>query len=382
MRFRLVAGSCILGFLSACSAPSDAAPPPVKRIEGKLAFPGASGHGAASAGGRGGRVFVVTTLADSGPGSLRACIEEAGPRTCVFRVAGLIRFTRRPPIIRNPYITIAGQTAPAMGITLAHSGGAEGLTPLVVKGTHDVVIRHVRIRPDVAGTQRAAQDGITIEDSRNVIIDHVSASWALDENFNGYGDNDRITVSWSIFAEGLPRHDKCALLASDPTRPQNFSFIGNICAHNGDRNPDMNFPPKSCVEVVNNLFYNANSQFAEVWESEGGTPVALVGNIFRKGPDTSAGAIGIDLVRINSAGKARIYRYDNLFQGEFNHQSPLLAQVSVATPDCPLTLQPLTAERAWTEVLTKAGAFPRDSIDRRIVTEVRNRSGRIVRSAG
>src|SRR3546814_4955771 len=99
-----------------------------------------------------------------------------------------------------------------------------------------------------------------------VILDHVSGAWALDENVNGQGQNDLITVSWSIFAEGIPRHDKCALLASDPRGPQRFSFVKNLCAHNGDRNPDANFPPDSCVEIVNNVFYNAGSQFAEIWE--------------------------------------------------------------------------------------------------------------------
>src|SRR3546814_7535615 len=93
--------------------------------------------------------------------------------------------------------------------------------------------------------------------------DHVSASWARDELINGYGDNDWITISNSIFAEGIPRHDKCALLASDPKGPQHLSFIGNICAHNGDRNPDLNFPPGSCAEVINNILYNGQSEFAE-----------------------------------------------------------------------------------------------------------------------
>src|SRR3546814_5715143 len=113
---------------------SDLEPPvPLDRLDAvsppaSPAFPGAIGYGAGSKGGRGGRILFVTSLADNGPGTYRACVEASGPRICIFRVSGLIRFTGRPPVIRNPYLTIAGQTAPAGGVTLAHSGGAAGVT--------------------------------------------------------------------------------------------------------------------------------------------------------------------------------------------------------------------------------------------------------------
>src|SRR3546814_5625668 len=80
-------------------------------------------------------ILFVTSLADNGPGTYRACVEASGPRICIFRVSGLIRFTGRPPVIRNPYLTIAGQTAPGGGVTLAHSGGADGVTPVIIKKT-------------------------------------------------------------------------------------------------------------------------------------------------------------------------------------------------------------------------------------------------------
>lgn len=341
------------------------------------AFPGAQGHGAASAGGRGGRVIAVTTLADSGPGSLRACIDHQGPRVCVFKVAGVIRFTQRPPIISNPFITIAGQTAPGGGIVLAHDGGRGGVTPLIIKNTHDVIIRHIRVRPDKRGEVRGGNDAITFENSYNIMIDHVSASWALDENINGHGDNDNVTISWSIFAEGIPKHDKCALLGSDPTKPQRISFIYNICAHNGDRNPDMNFTPRSCVDVINNIFYNARSQFAEVWESYGGTSANLVGNVFRAGPSTSAQAIGIDRQRIGSRGPGRLFLDDNVFDGSFERKAMDLDEIVIDEPICPLSVKPMPAQRAYDEVLRQAGAFRRDEIDRRIIAEVRDRTGHI-----
>jgi len=341
------------------------------------AFAGAQGYGAMAAGGRGGRVIAVTTLDDSGSGSLRACIDYRGPRVCVFKVGGVIRFMQRPPVISQPFITIAGQTAPGAGITLAHAGGPLGFTPLLIKDSHDVVIRDIRVRLDVRGDARGANDAFTFEHSRNVILDHVSGSWALDENVNGQGNNDNITVSWSIFAEGITRHDKCALLGSDPTKSQRISFIYNICAHNGDRNPDMNFTPKSCIDVINNLFYDAGSQFAEIWESYGGSSVNIVGNIFRAGPSTSIIAIGIDRQRIGSRGAARLFQRDNVFDGRFIPMAPGVAEISVAKPVCPLSIRPVAAAAAYPLLLARAGAFPRDAVDQRIIAEVRSRTGHI-----
>lgn len=372
----------LIGAIAACSSTDAAAPPPPQPVTGPLAFIGAVGHGAGSKGGRGGKVIAVNTLADSGAGSLRACMLAQGPRICVFRVAGVIRFTSGSPIITNPYITIAGQTAPGGGITLAHGGGPNGLTPLLIKNTHDVVVRNIRVRPDIMGTHREGQDAVTIESSRNVVIDHVSTSWALDENINTYADVDRITISRSIFAEGIPRHDKCALFGNPVDKPQNLSFIGNLCAHNGDRNPDINLRPGSCVEVVNNIFYDASSQFTEIWETFGGTPVAIVGNVYRKGPSTADHAVGIDIVKTGSTGQARIYRHDNRFDGKFEHLSPLMPVADLNVPDCPLTVAPATSDEAYTTVLAQAGAFPRDAIDSRLLSEVRDRTGHIVKKPG
>lgn len=368
--------------IAGCSGATNASQPAPQPVKGTAAFPGAVGYGAASKGGRGGRIIAVETLDDSGPGSLRACIDEQGPRVCVFRVSGLIRFTTRPPVIANPFLTIAGQTAPGGGITIAHDGGEMGRTPILVKNSHDVVIRHIRVRNDRVGIHRGSEDSFTIENSRNVILDHVSASWARDELVNGYGDNDWVTISNSIFAEGIPKHDKCALLASDPKGPQHLSFIGNICAHNGDRNPDLNFPPGSCAEVVNNIFYNGQSEFAEIWESFGGVPVSLIGNSFIAGKNTRPDAIGIARNVIGSKGLAKVYLADNRFDGDFVHVSPLVKQAEVAKPPCPTTIAAAPAEQAYKQALRRAGAFPRDEIDRRVVNQIRNRKGQIVKQPG
>lgn len=373
-----------LGIVGACSAPVGAgpfpqssSPPTVSPVAGPKAFPGAAGYGAVSAGGRGGRIIAVTTLADSGAGSLRACIDASGPRVCVFRVNGTIRFTQRPPWITKPFITIAGQTAPGEGITLAHGGGVNGRTPLVIKGTHDVVIQHIRVRPNLPGGALQSEDGITIEQSERVIVDHVSASWARDELVNGYADNNNVSITNSIFAYGTPPHDKCGLLASDPTGAQRLSFIGNVCAHNGDRNPDLNFPQGSCVEVVNNVFYNADSRFAEIWEAFGGTPVSLVGNVFQAGLDTSPSTVGIARDERGSKGPAAIYLWNNEARGNFKAVTPNVAAVLQARPPCPLTAQPATASQAFTNALARAGAWPRDAIDVAVVSDVRQITGRI-----
>jgi pectate lyase len=352
---------------------------PVPRTK---AFPNATGHGAAALGGRGGKIIAVTTLADRTSGSLRDCLQADGRRTCVFRVAGIFRFTGAPPIIRHPYLTIAGQTAPGGGVTLAHDGSPESRTPLVIKNTHDVVVRHIRVRNDRMGGERESEDSITIENSEYVIIDHISGSWARDEIINGYGNNDFITISNSIFAYGIPKHDKCALLGSDPKNVQNISFIGNICAHNGDRNPDINFMPASCIEVVNNIFYNAQSEFAEIWESYGGTPVALVGNSFKSGPDTTSRAVGIVRQTVGSTGMSSIYLEDNQFFGSFNHIDTSVAVAQKTAPPCPLTLKPTSASAAYDAVLAQSGAWPRDAIDATVVGDVRHGTGRIMRLPG
>jgi pectate lyase len=357
--------------------------PAVAKARTLEAFPGAVGYGRYAQGGRGGAVIAVTSLADSGPGTLRACIDASGPRTCVFRVGGVIRWTTERPVIRNPYITIAGQTAPGGGILITHAGGKFGVTPLVVKNTHDVVIRHLRVRLDNRGDTRAVDSGIIFEKSRNVIFDHVSVSWAEDESIGGQGQNDNITISNSIMAEGLRSHDKCALLSSDPITSQRLTFTGNICAHNGDRNPDVNFFPGSCVDIVNNLVYNARSDFVEVWEQHGGSPVNIVGNYFKSGPNMVPGRYIVARQSVKATGRARIYLSGNHIEGMIDREpSPYVREALVQTPSCPVAAPVIDAQQAYHRALTTAGAFPRDTVDKRVVKEVKEGSGKIRRAPG
>ncbi|MBW2458944.1 MAG: hypothetical protein JRI68_30880, partial [Deltaproteobacteria bacterium] len=166
------------------------------------AFPGAEGFAADAKGGRGGDVYHVTTLADAGPGSLRAGIETAnGPRTIVFETGGEIRLESRI-VIHQSFITIAGQTAPGDGITIRDRS-------VDIQGASDIVIRFLRIRRgdiDVRAngkpTTSVGYDTMSIDDSRNVILDHLSLSWSCDEIL-GIVQNENVTIQWSLITEPL-----------------------------------------------------------------------------------------------------------------------------------------------------------------------------------
>ena len=156
------------------------------------AFPGAEGFGTDTSGGRGGQVCAVTNLNDSGAGSLRACVEMPGPRFVVFRTGGTILLQDRIAVTQ-PFITIAGQTAPGGGITLrmAPATGSDKGTMLVA--THDVVIRYMRFRPGDGGAAGDSDDAMMIYEPgvHDVVVDHCSFSWAVDENVNTYDALER-----------------------------------------------------------------------------------------------------------------------------------------------------------------------------------------------
>ena len=160
----------------------------------QLAFPRAEGFGRFSLGGRGGKVLFVTNLHDSGPGSLRAAIEADYPRIVVFKVSGTIELQSHLRI-RHPRITIAGQTAPGDGICLRRY-------PLVISAD-DVIVRFLRVRlGDEAGRK---MDGIDVSDAENVIVDHCSVSWTLDEAVNTYHCSKNMSIQWCLISESL--HD-------------------------------------------------------------------------------------------------------------------------------------------------------------------------------
>lgn len=343
------------------------------------AFPGAEGFGRSAQGGRGGRIVEITTLADAGPGSLRACVLERGPRVCIFRVAGLI-VLQRTLVIDGPsagQISILGQTAPGEGITLTVAPKADThlRTVLAVRDTQDVVLRHLRLRaqsaPDVPNV-----DALTVEASRRVYADHLSGAWASDENVSTYAQVTDLTIAYSIWGEGLRVHSKCALLASNPTGPQSISFWRNLCISNNDRNPDTNHFAASCIEIVDNLFYNARSEWAEVFSQKpGGTPVSYVGNTFKAGPSTIERTVAILWQRTRSVAPPRVYARNNAVWAPrpkiITLLDPEIAPFLAFAPPCPLGVSSFDDPgAAYREVLARAGAFPRDAIDARFVREV------------
>src|SRR5258706_983261 len=214
---------------------------------GTLAFPGAEGYGAYARGGRGGKVLFVTNLSDSGPGSLREAVEAKGPRTVIFRVGGLIETTGLA--IREPYITIAGQTAPGDGICIKKtesSGDAFDLT-----GTHDVIVRFLRIRAG-NNTGEFRGDSFRVYDSDNFIIDHCSCSWGNPETLSASGSVDRYTVQWCINSEGNNQqtHAFASIVGGDRS-----TWHHNLFAHMASRVPRWGDITVQC-DFRNNVIYD------------------------------------------------------------------------------------------------------------------------------
>jgi pectate lyase len=336
-----------------------------------VAFPGAEGHGKMAQGGRGGRIIQVTSLEDSGPGTLRECIEATGARNCVFRVSGIIRLKSSLVIGDDSNsVSILGQTAPGGGILLTIDQTNDELrhTPLVAKQTHDVIVRHLRIRPRLPNSVKNVHAAV-IENSQRVYFDHTSMSWATDENVSTYSNTTDITIANSIFAEGLNKHSKCTLLGADPRVPQNITFWRNACISNNDRNPDNNHYGKSCIEIVNNVFFNARSEWGEVFSQyPGGTPISYVGNYFKAGPSTVEKTYAIKWQNVESAGQPQIYESGNVLWAPPSKSLQLLSpgtdQFVVNRPPCPLAVDTLLAAgEAYEEVRGQSGAFPRDDLD-------------------
>ena len=185
-----------------------------------VAFPGAQGGGALSVGGRGGAVFLVSNTADSGVGSLRACIDASGPRTCIFRTGGTIAQLNSLTVV-NPFLTIAGQTAPGGGIQISGPSGANAPgNPALLVRTHDVVIRYLRVRrghnagevcnqnPWSCGASVEVLSNSASDDPYNIVFDHVSSEWSNYDAMIILGSsttpNPRsVTVSYSIIGEAL-----------------------------------------------------------------------------------------------------------------------------------------------------------------------------------
>ncbi|MDZ4361898.1 pectate lyase [Brevundimonas sp.] len=380
----LVPASACAGQPRPIRAP-DAVPAPV------LAFPGAEGAGRHALGGRGGRVIRVTTLDDSGPGSLRAAVEAEGPRTVVFDIGGTIRLAS-PLTVRCGRITIAGQTAPGGGITLRDQA--------LVIAADDVVVRYVRSRlGDESGVQ---SDAVSITRGRRIILDHVSASWSVDETLSigsRYDPPERgiydVTVQWSIIAESLNAsgHDKGDHGYGTLARGgygAGISFVRNLWAGHrarmprpGNYNAATIDPQGPRFEFRGNVFYDWGGGHAGYnADADSVATYAFVGNVYLPGPDSGGRWAFEDSNPLSIA-----WFEANAMDGTVPSDAWSLVR-SDGGPGTRLSLRPdwaqaetLPPEAVLTAVLASAGAsHARDTVDTRIVTGVRDRTGRIIDS--
>lgn len=357
--------------------------------------PRASGYGIETPAGRGGVVHRVTNLNASGAGSLKACVDASGPRVCVFEVSGTIRLTEDLQV-RNPRITIAGQTAPSPGIMLRGAG-------LFIK-TSDVLVQHIRVRvgDDREGPAPDNRDALKIDAGglsspvNNVVVDHCSFSWSVDEIASVYANWDNVSLLNNIFAE--PLHDSIhskgthgygVLFGPETAR---ISFIGNLMAHNVARNP---LTTVSHALIANNVVYNWGGSAVDL-QSQAGfqTFNTLVGNVFIRGSNYEANRsviVRADDGRRVPAG-SRIYIEDNVapegtsdpwsIVGAMGGTLDLTDYRTSTTPVWPsgLTTMATSGGSVLTGVLARVGARPadRDSVDRRVVQQVRDRTGQVI----
>ena len=353
------------------------------------AFPGAQGFGSTTPGGRGGRVIEVTNLNPTGPGSLREACAASGPRIIVFRVGGTIDLTTSGPVgIRHPFATLAGQTAPGDGILLKGAG--------LYVHTHDVIIRCLRIRigDDPKGPSPQNRDGLFVGHStappHNVIIDHCSVSWAIDENVSTWHPVHDITFQWCIISEALYRslhpygpHSMGLLVGPHADK---ISIHHCLLAHNHYRNPQIQSESRS--EVVNNVVYNWGGVGTDYNAKKGRGPAYanIIGNTYKSGPNRNTKCIEIKRV-MNP--KSRFYLAGNVVPGRLTASGDQWTVVSgqttcrwstPAVEPSGITVHP--AKDAYEWVLRHAGAVApsRDAVDRRVVASVRTGTGKIISS--
>jgi hypothetical protein len=369
------------------------------------AFPGAAGWAARTEGGRGGAILRVTNLEASGPGSFRAAVEARGPRIVVFEVAGVIDMGLTTLEITEPFLTIAGQTAPSPGITFIRGG--------IDIRTHDVVVRHIRIRTGASGRARRSgweADALSTVGAYNVIVDHNTMTWALDENLSASGPrftgatpeewrrgtSHDITFSYNLLAEGLAdsshpkgEHSKGSLIHDNAT---GILIYRNIYAHNMERSPLLKGGVHAAL--VNNLIFDPGAQAVHynLMDLEWGDHphqdgmLSAVGNVLRGGFSTRA---DIAFLTIGGVGDLRYHGRDNIAVDRQGRPLPMFGRyttgpariVELPRPEIwPAGLPVLPANQVETHVLRFAGARPwdRDPHDIRVIFDVVEGRGRII----
>lgn len=344
-----------------------------------LAFPGAEGYGRFAIGGRGGRVLKVTNLNDSGPGSLRAAVEASGPRTVVFDVSGRIILNSKL-IIRDPYLTIAGQTAPAPGICISNYN-------LGLLGNHDCIIRFVRVRP--GNTAGVTLDGMGLASCDHSIIDHCSISWTQDESFSSRGAKN-ITLQNTLISEALnvaghskyekgKQHGYAASISGDIG-----SFHHNLLAHCAGRNwslaggLDKATRHAGRLDIRNNVVYNWSHRTTD----GGAKEVNFVNNYYKPGAATKVfHVLMAEREAVPSFGPQMYYADGNVMEGKFDASEKLAGVFErhgeshenwiVNEPFYESYITTTSAEAAYKNVLSDVGCNEPalDAHDKRVIDE-------------
>ena len=406
MRILMGLGAAALATIAIPSAVMAQSPrPATAATDAQLAFPGAVGPAARTPGGRGGRIIRVTNLNGDGPGSFKSALDAKGPRIIVFEVGGVIDMGRKSWSLTEPFVTIAGQTAPSPGITLIKGG-------IDVK-THDVVMRHIRIRTGADGQAKRSgweADSFSTVGAYNVIVDHCTFSWGVDENMSASGPrftgttlvdwrkgtSHDITFQYNAAYEGLAdsshpkgEHSKGSLIHDNAT---GITIWRNLYAHNVERN--ALFKGGAQGVFVNNLIYDPGKRglhynlMALEWEGQPYVTgeISAVGNVLRGGPSTLD---RMPFLSLGGDGDLRFYGKDNIavdregaplpMFGRYGETRAKLIEVAkpvVWVPNLPV----LNARDVETHVLANAGARPwdRDPDDIRVFFFVAEGRGAII----
>ncbi len=352
-----------------------------------LAFPGARGFGARVTGGRGGRVIKVTNLNASGPGSLQEALDQDEPRIIVFEVSGVI--DAGMIVVSYGDVTIAGQSAPGAGITIAGQFFAE-----YDESVGNIIVRHLKVRPTYDGSDGEQFDAIQFSRNHHFILDHVSVSGGVDETVDVYSAQDA-TIQWStIESSGMSGHPEGAHNYGLINGPEGvrFSVLNNLFAHHQNRCPAIANGP---AEVINNVVYNVRHGFVHHNPASG--PFNLVGNTFVAGDDDSLFPFYFDDENSSAASDLSYFVNDNWVVGT-NSQCPE-GELTDPWGTCDFDLYRdasfrsstihdfegvgdayhapdiASAEAGYDAVLGEAGALPRDVIAWRSVDETEARTG-------
>ncbi len=395
---RLIVATVLISTLLACQGQKQA----VKTDSGEpIAFPGAEGFGKYTTGGRGGKVWVITNLNDKGPGSFREAVEAKGPRIIVFAVAGTIHLESKLSILKD--VTIAGQSSPGEGICIADQ-------PVTLAGDN-IIVRYLRFRMGDKYQRGGMVDGNGADDAfggnrrKNIIIDHCTMTWSTDEAFSVYG-GDSTTLQWNLITEPLNYSYHFETGDKDYEHHgyggiwggSHLSAHHNLFAHCNSRNPRFNGARLGAkdefVDFRNNVIYNWGGN--NVYGGEGGV-YNIVNNYYKYGPNTSK-SVKYRIVNPSKQEKPFIGFGKYYVSGNFVDEAPDVsannwlgihmgggtdADKKEAVVDKAFATESIadqSAQKSFENVLKNVGAsLPvRDTMDQRIINEVKNRTGRFV----